>query len=126
MKAVDFPTEGGPIARLDAAKGTLARFVRARADDLVGLVRFANYPDLDVTPTLDQATLLRAIGSIRPAGAVNDGTNMGDAIILGLGAIRHEPTRTQGPDPAHRRPEAPAIPSPLRSVRPPAWLASWE
>ena len=92
MKAVDFPAEGGPISRLEAAKATLARFIQARADDLVGLVKFANYPDLAVAPTLDQAFLLDAVRSIRPAGQVDDGTNLGDAIAEGLGAIRGAPT----------------------------------
>jgi Ca-activated chloride channel homolog len=93
MKAVDFPAEGGPISRLDAAKATLARFVRARDDDLMGLIKFANYPDVDAAPTLDQAFLLDAVRSIRPAGQVDDGTNLGDAIAQGLGAIRNAPTR---------------------------------
>ena len=93
MKAVDFPSASGPISRLEAAKGTLSRFIQARDDDLVGLVKFANYPDLDVPPTLDQSSLLEAVRSIKPAGQVDDGTNMGDAIAFGLGLIRDAPTR---------------------------------
>ena len=60
MKAVDFPAQGGPISRLEAAGATLARFVRARSDDLVGLIQFANYPDLVAAPTPDQSFLLDA------------------------------------------------------------------
>jgi len=93
MKAVDFPTDHGPISRLDAAKATLARFIQQREDDLIGLVKFANYPDLDAAPTLDQPFLLEAVRSIRPAGQVDDGTNLGDAIAFGLGSIRDAPTR---------------------------------
>jgi Ca-activated chloride channel family protein len=93
MKAVDFPSSSGPISRLEAAKDTLSRFIQAREDDLVGLVKFANYPDLDVPPTLDQSSLLEAVRSIKPAGQVDDGTNMGDAIAFGLGLIRDAPTR---------------------------------
>ena len=92
MKAVDFPSEAGPVSRLEAAKSTLARFIQAREDDLVGLVKFANYPDLDAAPTLDQRFLLEAVRSIRPAGQVDDGTNLGDAIAEGLGSIRDSPT----------------------------------
>ena len=117
MKAVDFPTESGPIARLDAAKATLARFVQARADDLVGLVKFANYPDLDVSPTLDQGFLLDAIRSIRPAGAVDDGTNLGDAIVLGLGAIRNQPTRRKVLILLTDGRNAPAVPRPVDPVQ---------
>ena len=116
MKAVDFPAEGGPVSRLEAARSTLSRFIRARSDDLVGLVKFANYPDLDSAPTLDQAFLLEAVRAIRAAGQVDDGTNLGDAIVLGLGAIRDAPTRkkilillTDGRN-------APAVPHPLDPV----------
>jgi Ca-activated chloride channel homolog len=117
MKAVDFPNENGPIARLDAAKATLGRFVQARADDLVGLVKFANYPDLDASPTLDQTFLLDAIRSIRPAGAVDDGTNLGDAIILGLGAIRDAPTRRKVLILLTDGRNAPAVPKPVDPVK---------
>ena len=36
------------ISRLEAAKATFAQFVEGRPDDLIGLVVFANYPDLAV------------------------------------------------------------------------------
>jgi Ca-activated chloride channel family protein len=116
MKAVDFPTAEGPIARLDAAKATLARFVRVRDDDLVGLVKFANYPDLDASPTLDQAFLIRAIRTIRPAGQVDDGTNLGDAIAVGLGAVRDAPTRRKVMILLTDGRNAPAVPKPVDPV----------
>ena len=60
MNAVDFPTDRGTrlISRLDAAKTTFIRFVEGRPDDLIGLVVFANYPELACPPTLDHAFLL--------------------------------------------------------------------
>ena len=116
MKAVDFPVGGGPISRLEAARATLARFVRAREDDLVGIVKFANYPDLDAAPTLDQSFLIEAIRAIRPAGQVDDGTNMGDAIVLGLGAIREAPTRRRVLILLTDGRNAPAVPKPVDPV----------
>jgi Ca-activated chloride channel family protein len=116
MKAVDFPADGTLISRLDAAKATLARFVQARDDDLVGLVKFANYPDLDAAPTLDQTFLLDAIRSIRPAGQVDDGTNLGDAIALGLGLVRDAPTRKKVLILLTDGRNAPAVPKPLDPV----------
>ena len=113
MKAVDFPAEGGPISRLEAAKATLARFVQGRDDDLIGLVRFANYPDLDAAPTPDQRSLLEAIASIRPAGQVDDGTNLGDAIAVGLGAIRDAPTRRKALVLLTDGRNAPSVPRPV-------------
>jgi Ca-activated chloride channel family protein len=113
MKAVDFPSEGGPISRLEAAKATLGRFIRAREDDLVGLVKFANYPDLDAAPTPDQRSLLEAVRTIRPAGQVDDGTNLGDALVLALGAIRDSPTRRKVMILLTDGRNAPAVPKPV-------------
>jgi Ca-activated chloride channel family protein len=93
MNTKDFPPgpgEGqadGPVARLDAAKATLARFVAGRPDDLVGLVVFANYPDVDCPATLDHAFLLDAVRSVRPARPGDDGTNLGDALVVALESV---------------------------------------
>src|SRR5262249_10514387 len=48
MKAVDCPADRGTrmVSRLEAAKTTFAQFVKGRPDDLIGLVAFANLPDL--------------------------------------------------------------------------------
>jgi Ca-activated chloride channel family protein len=116
MKTVDFPADGGLISRLDAAKATLARFVQERNDDLVGLVKFANYPDRDSAPTLDQPFLLDAIRAIRPAGVVDDGTNLGDAIALGLGLVRDAPTRKKVLILLTDGRNAPAVPKPVDPI----------
>jgi Ca-activated chloride channel family protein len=90
MDTPDFPSVGGatPISRLEAARRTLAEFVRGRPDDLIGLVTFANEPDLACPPTLDQRALISAANAVRPAQAGEDGTNIGDALAWGLNAIR--------------------------------------
>lgn len=90
MEATDFPTASGrPGSRLEAAKDTVARFVAGRPDDVIGLVAFANYPDLAVQPTLDHRFLVDTVGVLRPASDPGeDGTNIGDAIIWGLEALR--------------------------------------
>ncbi|MGE3819685.1 MAG: VWA domain-containing protein, partial [Isosphaeraceae bacterium] len=90
MNTTDFPDGPGrpALSRLDAAKRTLARFLEGRTDDLVGLVVFANYPDLASPPTLDSAFLQDAVAAIRPARPGDDGTNLGDAIVWALDALR--------------------------------------
>jgi len=93
MKTTDFPSEGGPISRLDAAKRTLGRFLEARADDLIGVVAFANFPDTVAPPTLDRRFTWDAIRGIRPAGPGDDGTDIGGAIAWGLGMIRPLPAK---------------------------------
>jgi Ca-activated chloride channel family protein len=117
MKTPDFPTASGPIPRLEAAKQTFARFVQGRPDDLIGLVAFANYPDLACPPTLDHDFLLSVVRALRPARPGDDGTNLGDAVAWALGAVRKtEPTKkvlillTDGRN-------DPAVPNPLDPIR---------
>jgi Ca-activated chloride channel family protein len=95
MKAVDFPVEHGTrlISRLDAAKSTLVRFVEGRTDDLIGLVVFANYPELACPPTLDHEFMIATVKSVRAARPLEDGTNIGDAIALSLDALLDAPPR---------------------------------
>ncbi len=93
MRTVDFPTKGGSISRLEAARDTVSRFVARRTDDLVGLVVFANYPDLACPPTLDHAFLVETVRSVRSARAGDDGTNLGDAIAWSLDALRAAPPK---------------------------------
>jgi Ca-activated chloride channel family protein len=95
MNATDFPADRGTrtISRLDAAKMTFLRFVEGRADDLVGLVAFANYSDVLYMPALNHAPLFAAVDALRPARAGDDGTNIGDAIAVGLDALLAVPPK---------------------------------
>ncbi len=113
MKGADFPAEGGPITRLEAAKRVLSRFIEGRGDDLIGVVQFANYPDLVAAPTLDQRFLLDAVRSIRPAGIVDDGTSLGDALVVALGAARRSPSRRKVVVLLTDGRNAPAVPRPI-------------
>ena len=90
MSAADFAVdqETRHITRLEAAKITFTRFVEGRPDDAVGLVVFANYPDLVCSPTLDHRTLIEIAGAIH-RGPGDDGTNIGDAIAWALDALRN-------------------------------------
>jgi Ca-activated chloride channel family protein len=88
MSAADFAVDGKPSTRLDAARETLAKFIRARPDDLIGIVAFADIPIRVAPPTLDHAFVIDAGRSIRPALSGEGGTNLGHAIALGLGELR--------------------------------------
>jgi Ca-activated chloride channel homolog len=90
MRTRDFPADRDTrrISRLEAAKTTFARFVEGRPDDLIGLVVFANYNDLACPPTVDHRFLLETSSAVRAARPGDDGTNIGDAIALSLGALR--------------------------------------
>lgn len=90
MNTRDFPADlnSRQISRLEAAKETFARFVEGRESDLVGLVVFANYPDLACPPTLDHRFLLETAAAVRSARPGDDGTNIGDALAWSLDALR--------------------------------------
>jgi Ca-activated chloride channel family protein len=101
MNTVDFPAETstvdagqkavpapGLVARLEAAKTTFARFVEGRPEDLIGLVVFANQPDLACPATLDHQFLVEQARAVRSARPDEDGTNIGDAIVWSLDALR--------------------------------------
>jgi len=93
MNAVDFASGGSTVSRLEAAKQTFTRFIAGRPDDLIGLVVFANYPDLASPPTLDHSFLTDVTRALRSAHADDDGTNLGDAIAWALDALRQAPPR---------------------------------
>ena len=90
MNTADFSVdrETRRISRLEAAKATFTSFVEGRPDDAIGLVVFANYPDLICSPTLDHRSLIEIVKSIRPAQPADDGTNIGDAIAWALDGLR--------------------------------------
>ena len=119
MNTPDFPpADGGkPITRLDAAKRTLARFLAGRPDDLLGLVVFANYPDIASHLTLDQGFLADGVRSIRTARPGDDGTNLGDAIVWALGELNGAETVKKALVLITDGRNSPAVPDPADPVR---------
>jgi Ca-activated chloride channel family protein len=115
MNTADFPADGGlrRISRLEAARETLARFVAGRPDDQVGLVTFANYPDLAWPPTLDHRSLIEAADAVRPARPGDDGTNIGDAVAWSLEALRRTTSPRKVVILLTDGNNAPAVPNPL-------------
>jgi Ca-activated chloride channel family protein len=115
MNAVDFPADRGTrtISRLEAAKTTFIRFVEGRPDDLIGLVAFANYPGLAWPPTLGHAFLIEAVAALRSARPGDDGTNIGDAIAVGLDALLEAPPRKKVLVLLTDGNNEPAVPQPL-------------
>ena len=92
MKAVDFPIDRGTrlTSRLEAAKTTFIRFIEGRGDDLIGLVVFANYPDLACPPILDPAILLERVAAVRPRGP---GTTARTSVTRSRWGSRHSWSR---------------------------------
>ncbi len=114
MDVEDFPSGvGPPISRLEAARRTLDQFIAGRPEDLLGLVVFANFPDLACPPTLDHEFLRAVARSIRSAIPGEDGTNIGDAIAWGLDAVLEAPLEQKVLVLLTDGENQPAVPDPL-------------
>lgn len=95
MATADFdPTAAPPVSRLDAAKQTFALFVKGgataegnfegRANDQISLVTFAAVPETVCPLTHNHSVLLTVIAALEPKSGLDAGTNIGDALGLGL------------------------------------------
>ncbi len=105
------------ISRLDAAKRTLIRFIEGRPDDLLGLVVFANYPDFAGQLTLDHSFLIETVASIRSAKPGEDGTNLGDAMVWALNALKDASPKKKVLVVLTDGRNAPAVPHPMDPTR---------
>ncbi|HEY4104148.1 MAG TPA: VWA domain-containing protein [Polyangiaceae bacterium] len=83
MQARDMVGPHGRSSRLDAAKDVVARFVRDRESDRIGLVAFAGQPYLVSPLTLDHDWLLGRLDAL-DASQVGDGTAIGSALASGV------------------------------------------
>ncbi len=91
MQALDFQIDGDHVDRLTAIKNVVGKFVSGgegldgRFSDLVGLITFAGYADVETPPTLDHAFLLAQLNNTQIVSDRNeDGTAIGDAISLAV------------------------------------------
>ncbi len=83
MLAEDFH----PQNRLAVAKEEVAKFVRGRQYDRIGLVAFAGEALTQVPLTIDYAVLYRALDQLQ-TGLLEDGTAIGTAIATGANRLR--------------------------------------
>jgi Ca-activated chloride channel homolog len=115
MSTKDFSTDRGTktVSRLDAAKATFAQFVDGRPDDLIGLVAFANYPDPTCPPTVDHGFLKDLVAAVGPAGPVDNGTNIGDAMAVCIDWLLIAPPRKKVLVLLTDGNNEPAVPEPL-------------
>jgi Ca-activated chloride channel family protein len=116
MTATDFPSNGKQVSRLDAAKQTCVKFVLGRSDDPIGLVVFANYPDLATPTTLGHNDVIEAVRAVRVALPGDDGTNLGDAIAESLDDLRKSTVRRKVIILVTDGRNSPAVPHPLDPV----------
>ena len=98
MDQEDFVGSRGRLqTRLQAVKEVVRNFVqgddgglRGRQGDLLGLTVFARYPDTECPLTRDHANLLSAMNEVQvPRTQDEDGTAIGDALLLAVERIRN-------------------------------------
>lgn len=96
MSALDLELEGEKTNRLDVVKATLEGFVAGdgnglsgRDGDAIGVITFARYADAISPPTLDHEALLSLLDDVEIIEIPEeDGTAIGDALMLGIDRLR--------------------------------------
>mgnify|MGYP001565004889 CR=1 FL=1 len=107
MSQEDFATEdGGMVSRFEAVKEVVRGFVRGdgsglkgRMDDLLGLIVFARFADTECPMTLDHEQVVRALDRVEmPPPKPEDGTAIGDALLLAVERLRNIERKMQKKD----------------------------
>jgi len=82
MDAPDFSRGAVPVSRLEVAKGVMARFVKDRPFDRIGLVVFGQEAFTFVPLTLDHDTLMESLEHVQIGIAGKSATAIGAAIAV--------------------------------------------
>jgi Ca-activated chloride channel family protein len=84
-------------SRLAVARDAAARFVAARPDDRIGLIRFARFPDLVAPPTLDHETLHSLLADVAAveADGPEDATGIGAAVARAAQVLRSSTAKSK-------------------------------
>ncbi len=94
MEAQDFSLNGRPANRLDVVQSVVARFIKDRPNDRIGLVAFAGRPYLVCPLTLDHDWLQKRLDSLK-TGMIEDGTAIGSAIASGVNRLRDRKAKSR-------------------------------
>ena len=87
MSAADFPTSFGFASRMEGVKTAVAKYVRSRTTDRIGLVVFGNSAYLQCPLTSDTTLVEQLVQGLYPRMA-GDGTAIGDGLGLALKRLR--------------------------------------
>jgi len=94
MEARDFTLNGRAANRLDVVKSVVAKFIKERPNDRIGLVAFAGRPYMVCPLTLDHDWLQLRLDSLK-TGMVEDGTAIGSAIASGVNRLRDRDSKSR-------------------------------
>ncbi|MBW2328070.1 MAG: VWA domain-containing protein [Deltaproteobacteria bacterium] len=94
MEARDFTLNGQAANRLDVVKSVVAKFIKERPNDRIGLVAFAGRPYMVCPLTLDHDWLQLRLDSLK-IGIIEDGTAIGSAIASGVNRLRDRDSKSR-------------------------------
>jgi len=94
MEARDFTLNGRAANRLDVVKSVVAKFIKERPNDRIGLVAFAGRPYMVCPLTLDHDWLQQRLDSLK-TGMIEDGTAVGSAIASGVNRLRNRDAKSR-------------------------------
>ncbi len=84
-----------PENRLESAKDTMAKFIKGRVSDRIGLVVFAGESYTRVPMTLDYPLLLRSLQEVQTAKNIKMGTAIGVALANGVARIKDSTAKSR-------------------------------
>ncbi len=89
MRGLDFATQDDIVTRLDVVKRVVARFIKKRKNDRIGLIAFARQPYLVSPLTLNHEWLLGNLERMRLGIIDGRQTAIGTAIGMGANRLRN-------------------------------------
>ncbi|MCB0311585.1 MAG: VWA domain-containing protein [Bdellovibrionales bacterium] len=90
MRAKDFDSDNGRLTRIDAVRLVVGEFIKARADDRLGITVFGSQAMLLSPLTLDHGLILDLVERLK-TGLAGDGTAIGDGLGVSLKRIKDVP-----------------------------------
>ena len=84
-----------PENRMESAKQTMAKFIKARTSDRIGLIVFSGESYTRVPMTLDYPLLLKNLETVEPARNIKMGTAIGVALANGVARIKDSTAKSR-------------------------------
>jgi len=94
MNAMDFKIDGKNVDRLTAVKEVVAKFIKQRKGDRIGLIAFAGKPYLMSPLVSDHDWLLDRLKEVK-LGEIEDGTAIGSAIVTGTDRLSKQKAKSK-------------------------------
>jgi len=94
MEAMDFKIDGNRVNRITAVKDVVAKFIKERPGDRIGLIAFAGKPYLMSPLVSDHNWLLDRLNEVE-LGQIEDGTAIGSAIVTGTDRLSKQKAKSK-------------------------------